>query len=202
MKRGVFRTACVAFVVLLTLASSTAAQVPHKKKDLTRADREAWYKILRWPDEYEKTWGTTHSQTNEAYGGLNFYELGRGVYIVEVNTYTGAYQSGYIFLLYDETKKGGAPAPLLKFKRFGEDEQGRPEPSFEEEIAGTPTFDTLTKQLEIYSKYRGPGDCGSLINYKFVNGNPLVVSAREQTCDDSKPPPDEIDPRRWPRKKL
>jgi hypothetical protein len=202
MNRCVLKTACVAFIVPLLLTSGASAQVPDKKENLTRADREAWYKILRWPEEYEKTWSKTHEYSDVSYGGLAFHPLGRGEYLVEVNTYSGAYQPGYIFMLYDETKKADAPARLLKFKRFGEDSQGRPAPSFEEEIAGTPTFDAKTKQLEILSKYRGPGDCGSLIRYKFVDGNSLVVSAREQACDDSHARPAQIDPRRWPLKKL
>jgi Protein of unknown function (DUF1176) len=202
MNRGRLKTACVSFIVLLILAASAAAQdVPRKKQNLTRDDREAWRKVLRWPDEYEKAWSNTHDSGDADYGGLAFHRLGRGKYLVEVNTYPGAYQSGYIFMLYDEAKKPTGPARLLKLKVFGEDERGRPSPSFEEEVAGLPTFNAATRQLEIFSKYRGPGDCGSIIRYKFVNDSPVVVEAREQDCDDNRKQ-DEINPRQWPRKKL
>lgn len=202
MKQNRLKTAGVSFVILLILAASAAAQeVTRKKQNLTRTDREAWSKVLRWPDEYENVWRKTHDSSEASYGGLTFHSLGRGKYLVEINTYPGAYQSGYIFMLYDEAKSLAGPARLLKLKVFGKDERGRPSPSFEEEIAGFPAFNAATRQLEIISKYRGPGDCGSLIRYRFVNDSPVVAEAREQNCDDAGKQ-DEINPRRWPRKKL
>jgi hypothetical protein len=125
MKRGFLETACVAFVVLFALAPGGSAQAHAKKKNLTRADREAWYKILRWPAELEDDWREAHE--NSGYGGLNFYDLGRGRYLVEVDAYPVAHQSGFVYLLYDERNEPNGPGRLLLLKGFeGKDESGHP----------------------------------------------------------------------------
>jgi hypothetical protein len=199
--RARFGAACVVCAALLVCAATAAAQeVPRKKSNLTRADRAAWYKVLRWPDEFEERWQQAHRNSEPSYSGLTFHELGGGQHLVEINVFPGGYQPIYIFMLYDERTARAGPGRLLRFKRFGEDARGRPAPVFETEIFGFPEFKARTRRLEIYSKSRGSGDCGSFITYRFAGGTPVVAEARERDCVD--PPPDVIDPRRWPRKKL
>jgi hypothetical protein len=198
MKRGLLKSACVAFVALLALASCAAAQTP-AKKNLTRADRDAWYKILRWPAELEDEWRRAHE--NSAYGGLSFYGLGRGKYLVEVDAYAAAHQSGFVYMIYDERKKPNGPGHMLLLKGFeSSDEGGSPLP-YSTVSAAFAKFHAKTRVLEIYSKFRAQGDCGLYVRYRFVGTRPVVVEARGRGCDDNGRPGLQ-DYSRWPRKKL
>lgn len=194
------KAAILSFVVLLALAASTSAQVPRKGENLTRAERDAWYKILRWPAEYENNWRKAHE--NSDYGGLSFYDLGRGKYLVEVEAYPVAYQAGFIYVIYDERNKPNGPGRLLLLKGFeSKDKSGHPLP-YSEVSAAVTKFHAKTKVLEIYSKYRAAGDCGLYVRYKFINSRPVVIEAREQKGDLGGRRPSQLDPYRWPRKKL
>jgi hypothetical protein len=193
------KAAGASFVLLLTLAAGASAQTLRKGTDLTRAEREAWYKILRWPAEYENAWRREHE--NSGYGGLSFYDLGRGKYLVEVDAYPVAYQTGFIYMLYDAAKEPNGPGRLLLLKGFqAEDERGRPLPY--SKVSGFTSFDAKKKVLEVISKYRAAGDCGLYVRYKFVGPRPFVVEARERKCDAGRGHIADLDPSRWPRKKL
>jgi hypothetical protein len=199
-KRDRLKSAGLSFFVLLTLATSASAQAPRKKENLTRAEREEWYQILRWPAELENDW--RKSAEGSTYGGLSFYKLGRGKYLVEVNAYPVAYQSGYIYMIYDEANRPKGPGRLLLLKGFETvDESGRPL-SYSKVSAIVSKFHAKTKALEVFSKYRAAGDCGLYVRYKFINRRPVVVEAREQDCDVSGRRTVQLDPHRWPRKKL
>jgi hypothetical protein len=198
MKQGFLKTACVTLVALLALASCAAAQTL-AKKNLTRADRDAWYKILRWPTELEDDWRKANENSN--YGGLNFYGLGRGKYLVEVKAYAVAYQSGFVYMIYDERTKPNGPERMLLLKGFeSSDEGGNPLP-YSMVSAAFAKFHAKTRVLEIYSKFRAQGDCGLYVRYRFVGTRPVVVEARGRDCDDDGRPGLQ-DYSRWPRKKL
>ena len=177
-------------------ARMSAAQAPQKKTNLTRTDREAWYRILTWPAEFEERFQHTRHGNMSDEGGLAFHRLGQGKYLVEINIYSGAYQPGYIFMYYAEAGHASSPARLLEFKRYSREEDGSVTSAYETEIAGSPTFNRRTTQLQIYSKSRGIGDCGSLVSYKFMGEWPVVVEARAQPCyqDEARRV---VDPQRW-----
>ena len=174
----------------------SAAQAPQKKTNLTRTDREAWHRILQWPEEFEERFHHTRPGAMSDEGGLVLHRLGQGQYLVEINISSGAYQPIYIFMYYDEANHASSPARLLEFKRYSRGEDGRVTSAYETEIAGLPTFNRRTTQLQIYSKSRGIGDCGSLVTYKFVGERPVVVEARVQACyqDEARWV---VDPQRW-----
>jgi hypothetical protein len=164
---------------------------------LTTKDRAAWYEILKWPKKCEEAFHQT-SPLEKSNAGVEFYSLGRGEYLVEVVCYSGAYQPGSIIMYYNERKPLSARA--LKLKGFEtEDEQGKS--LGYSEISGLTEFNRKRKELEILSKYRGTGDCGMFVRYRITRGDAIVIEAREQECDDNRNSRD-IDPRRWPRKKL
>ncbi|HEV7893103.1 MAG TPA: hypothetical protein VGP08_20980 [Pyrinomonadaceae bacterium] len=193
------KAACISFVVLLALAVCASAQGLRKGENLTRDERDEWYKVLRWPAKYEDAWRREYEDTT--YGGLSFYDLGRGKYLVEVGAYTAAHQSGYVYLLYDEEHKPEGPGRLLRLKGFEtKDARGRRLP-YSEVSAAFAKFHTKTRVLEIYSKYRASGDCGLYVRYRFVAARPVVIEARGRDCDDEDRPGLQ-DYARWPRKKL
>jgi len=184
----------IAITLGLVFASSALAQTRLKKTKLTKSDRAAWRKILGWPGECEEAFQKTY-RSNE-YAGLEFFHLAPKQYLVQVTCYPGAYQPGYILMFYDEAL---GKANLLKLKRYEREENGRVTSYVESEILGLPTFNAKTKELEIFSKSRGPGDCGYLATYTFINGKPVVKEARAQACNSDADFNRVHNPRRWPK---
>jgi len=179
---------------ILILTSSVMAQTPLKKAKLTKSDRAEWRKILAWPSECEETFQEQYKDDN--YAGLEFHRLAPKQNLVEILCYRGAYQPGRVFMFLDEAK---GRSKLLEFKTYSREKDGRVKTYVESEIAGLTDFDTKTKELKIFSKSRGPGDCGSLVIYKFINGKLLVKEARAQSCEDDANFDRVHDPRQWPK---
>jgi hypothetical protein len=199
-KCGGLKAASASLVVLFTLAAYAPAQAPRKGASLTRAERDEWYKILRWPAMYEDAW--RKEPESLAGGGLSFYGLGRGKYLVEVHAYVVPYQTGYLYMLYDDKHKPDGPGRLLLLRGFEtEDARGRRLPYSEVSAVAT-KFHSKTKVLEVVSKYRAAGDCGLYARYRFVGPRPVVLETRERECGLGGRGPARLDWSRWPRKKL
>lgn len=172
---------------------------PHPPlKQLKREHRAEWLKIINWPADCENAFQKTYSNKDaQAFSGLEFYRVGKQERLVKITCYPGAYQPGSIYAWYDEKTN---VARLLKFKgRESQDDTGK-ELSYSE-INGLETWHAKTQVLEIFSKYRGLGDCGFWGRYQFSRSNPVLIEARERECDDSSPPKS-IAPRRWPQKRF
>lgn len=166
------------------------AQVPDGKA-LTLAEREQWHKQLKWPDEFEEQFKETRAGND---GGMTFHPLGQGRHLAEIRIYPGAYQPGYIYLLYDEAKRA---AVLLDFMHYERGAKGQVKTYSEPEIAGSPEFDRKRGTLRMFAKSRGPGDCGSLVTYEFSSGKAVAVEVRARACDDKRAPV--VDPEKWPK---
>lgn len=189
--RRAFRNLFAACALLAAaMALSAQVQVPDEK-GLTLAEREQWRRQLKWPDEYEQQFRETRVGDD---GGLLFYALGHGRHLVEIRIFPGAYQPGYIYMLYDEA---GHAAVLLDFMHYERGARGRVKTYSEPELAGSPNFDRKRGTLRMFTKSRGPGDCGSLVTYEFSSGKAVAVDARAQACDDNRTPA--IDPKKWPK---
>src|ERR1700724_3238831 len=63
------------------------------------------------------------------------------------------------------------------------------------ELSGLPPFARRTRQLRILNKFRGPGDCGTLATYRFVEGVPELAELRAKLACDGK---GAEAPERWP----
>ena len=180
------------------VVSVSIAQVPRKKAYLTKLDREAWRKILKIPADCEESFQSSYRSDSTNFGALEFNRLSNSKFLVSITCYGGAYQPGFIYAYYDEGKPSSTR--LLKLKGFEtEDDDGKSLPY--SLINGFDTLNERTRELEVFSKYRGPGDCGLFVRYKFVGSRPVVEEARKQDCDDKRMRPT-TDYRRWPRKRL
>jgi hypothetical protein len=188
--RGLRFRALTFLLLALVPLGPAAAQVPDGK-DLTLAEREHWRKQLGWPDEFESQFSETRAGDG---GGMRFYSLGAGRHLAEIMIFPGAYQPGYIYMLYDEAKRA---AVLLTFRHYERGERERVRTYSEPEIAGLPEFDAKRGTLRMFTKSRGPGDCGSLVTYEFSSGKAVPVEARARACDDQRPPV--VDPEKWPK---
>ena len=189
---GVFKVG-----ILLLFSPLTYGQgISHPPlKQTKREHRAEWFKIINWPADCEEAFQKIYSdKDDQAFSGLEFYRVGKQEHLVKITCYPGAYQPGSIYAWYDAKTNA---ARLLKFKgRESPDDAGK-ELAYSE-INGFGTWQAKTQVLEIFSKYRGLGDCGFWGRYKFSRGQPVLIEARERDCDDS-PTSKFLNPRRWPQ---
>ncbi|HYP27265.1 MAG TPA: DUF1176 domain-containing protein [Blastocatellia bacterium] len=160
-----------------------------KKSDITYEDRKAWRAFLKWPDDCEEAF----DYPDKSLGGVEVHRLSDRQHLVAVTCTLGAYQGYQFYYFYDET--GPEPAAkLLTFEsRESQDNDSLTE-TRTEEVWGQPTFDEKTKELKVFNRFRGPGDCGILATYEFVNGEPKLKELRAKTACDGK---DGGGPEKW-----
>jgi hypothetical protein len=173
-------------------ASRTAAPSPPRRKaDLTRADRPAWRQILGWPADCEEAFQASAAPDAP---GLSVYVLPSGRSLVEVRCAWGAYQGSQVYYLYDETRQPPGVLPLTFEVRESPDERSLVKGE-SREVWGLSTFDPQTRQLSVLNKFRGPGDCGTLATYRFVDGKAQLAKLRAKVACDGQG--DEA-PEKWP----
>ncbi len=173
--------------------SGAAAPPSRLKKDhLTYADRVAWRAALKWPQDCEESF----DDSDKSLAGLEFFELSAKHYLVQVTCDLGAYQGTYSFLLLDESRVPSA-SKLLRFVNYedsGEAGSIRLQKEETAQLAGLPEFDAATKELRVFDKFRGPGDCGVLATYSFSNDQPTLALLQGKLECDGKGP---FDPQQW-----
>jgi len=167
---------------------------------LTVADREAWQKVLQWPDQLEDQWRSSRTTNEPAQSGLAFHSLGRGNYLVQIEVQESSYQPRYLFMYYSESSK--APSRILKLKTYegDDDDVNKISTKLTAEVEGTPSFDSAKKQLVFHTKGRGTGDCGSLVRYEITPTRAIPTEARVHACFDDYSL-GITDPHRWRRVK-
>lgn len=163
-----------------TVQTPLQSDIVPKKANLSHKDREAWRKIIKWPDSCEEAFDST---MNKETAGLEFYNLSEKQYLIEVICTFGAYQGFQVYSYLDETKSP-ADAKLLTFPAYGSKDENKLEKKETEELWGVSEFDFKTKQLTILNKFRGLGDCGTLATYGFHGGDVQLKELRAKlTCD-------------------
>ena len=194
-----FKLLIISMLILLS-GSLCVAQVPAKKTGLTVTDRGEWQNILHWPVEFEEQWRRSRTNTDPDRSGLVFYSLGQGNYLVAVEVQESSYQPRYLFMHYSEFRK--TPVRLLELKTYegDDDDVNKVSTKLLTEVEGVPTFDTANKQLVLYVKGRGTGDCGSLVRYKITPTRAIPIQARVHACFDDYSL-GITDPMRWRRLK-
>lgn len=65
------------------------------------------------------------------------------------------------------------------------DETGDFERTSKKMVGGVTSFDPRKKLLTIFSKSRGPGDCGSLAEYRLTDRELELETFRYRDCGDS-----------------
>ncbi len=184
------------FLILVTLAFARATP-PSITSEMTYTDRQAWHTFLKWPQSYEDTFLETHSNLaadDPAY--MNFYPLESDWYLLEIQTYLGAYQPGYIYMAYNEKWQEGF---LLSFPHVSS-QNASYSLSSNIEVAGLPTFNAETKELKLFSRARGVGGCGDLSRYRFESSFAYLVEMHSQSCEEADKQGEEmiLAPQDWP----
>lgn len=162
-----------------------------KRSGITYEDRKAWREVLKWPDECEEAF----DYPDKSLGGIEVYRLADGQYLVEVTCTLGAYQGYQLFYFYDETAQKPEAALLAFESRESQDGDSLVETRVTE-VWGEATFDESTKELRVFNRFRGPGDCGILATYEFVGREPKLKELRAKpACDGN----DAGGPEKWKR---
>lgn len=168
--------------------------------------RETWRVRLQWPNECEeefkefsKDWDQGEDTGLFAGGadaglGARVYPLAGRSRLALVQCGMAAYQAPFVALLFEEDAPG--PGRLLSFKQYDREASGKVKVTDAPDLAGEATFIEKDKTLTVFALARGIGDCGSFVTYAFDTGQPKVVQARAQACNDRQKPV--IDPKKWP----
>ncbi|HVF89547.1 MAG TPA: DUF1176 domain-containing protein [Blastocatellia bacterium] len=162
-----------------------------KKTGLTYEDRKSWREVLKWPDECEQAF----DYPDKSLSGIDVYRLADNRYLVAVTCTLGAYQGYQSFYLYDETK----PEPVARLLTFESRESQEDDSLIETrttEVWGQADFDEKTKELKVFNRFRGVGDCGFLATYEFSDGEPKLKELRAKPACDGK---DGGGPEKWRR---
>jgi len=171
-------------------APAASARLPLAKPDLTLADRAAFRRALGWSGDCEAAFDAR----NSSYGGIEVDTLTPGRYLIGVVCARGAYQGYRTYYYYDETRQPPAARALAFETRESPDERSLVRTTTRE-LWGLPSFDRRTRQLRVLNKFRGPGDCGTLATYRFVEGVPELAELRAKLACDGK---GAEEPERWP----
>ena len=162
------------------------------------AERARLRAILGWPEDCEQSFQdlvSPQGRDADTMGtGVATHALGDGRMLFVVQCDQAAYQSTFVVLLQD---KADGPGRLLRFPLYDR-EGGKVTRSEGTDLAGLDDFNDKTKELSIYYKGRGIGDCGSQVRYAFpVTGAPKVVEARAKGCSKN-PTEKDADVSTWP----
>jgi hypothetical protein len=160
-------------------ASTQAKQSSPKTTSLTYEDRKAWRAILQWPDSCE----TGFDSREGTWSGLTFWPIGPKGYLIEVQCFLAAYQANNMYAWYD----GETQPPSSKFLTFTVylSEDGKTiAPEEVTELNGLSEFDAKQRELQVTTKSRGLGDCGSFARYEIQNGAAILKEFRAKfQCD-------------------
>lgn len=111
----------------------------------------------------------------------------RGRFLIELDCGSGAYNTRKFYLLYDETR---LPATLTRlrfpYRAFGSerDPHAAIPPLIMVDAIGTRAYDVKRRELIVLVKFRGMGDCGIFMRYRFEGDAPVIDEMRVKSpCD-------------------
>ena len=148
--------------------------------------------MLRWPETCEEAHDSTAIHADAA---LKFHPIAPRRWVVKVDCTLGAYQGYAIYLLLDERVTPPA-VTLLQFRTYTAPEERKLVRTVTTELWGQAEIHDDTKELVVWNRYRGPGDCGALVTYALASGRPRVKEFRSKNVCDGL---GAEGPGRWPR---
>jgi len=173
--------AALATALLLAVAAAAWAGTGGLPGTHTEADRAAWRALLHWPRACDEAWqpgvdgaGIVLSATPSA-----------GLRLVEVTCSLAAYQSELTLYLVGPRHHVAGPVVLATYSAAA---AGRPRVVRESVLLGVLGFTPRTGRLTLFTKFRGPGDCG-IYTVASLRGQRLATTeVRPKLACDGKPP--------------
>lgn len=169
----------------------------------TSAHRKLWKEVLKWQDGKSFTFhdfGETDLADDYDRSGLEFYDLGDNLWLLEVELGYGAYNGEYVFYYLDERDK--ATFYPVQFRHFTWDCWAEIKEYTDTILTGSVWFDEETSTIGVFYKGRGIGDFGEFATYQFRDGKTQLIEFRrldfpdddENWNIDDTPPPEEWEP--------
>lgn len=166
----------------------------------TYAHRKLWREVLKWQDGDSFTFhdfGETELADDYNRSGLEFYDLGDNLWLLEVELGFGAYNGEYVFYYLDERDK--ATFRPVQFRHFTWDDWDEIKEYKDSILAGSVWFDEDTSTIGVFYKGRGKGDFGEFATYQFRDGKTQLIEFRRRGFPDDDenwniedtPPPEE-----------
>lgn len=119
------------------------------------------------------------------------FSLDEQTYLMQVGCFSAAYQANFEFWQYEKTESGVTFTPLM-LTSFNQNSSGDPIREETKTLAGLATYSPATRSLNIFTKFRGIGDCGSMADYQLKNGKfELVKYQAKFDCDGNYVEPDD-----------
>lgn len=170
-------------------ATSVVYPISLSRPAKTYGDRLKWQALLQWPqaENWHFGWGkdleTGEYDLSSEFSGLEFFNLRRNKWLLEVTVGYGAYNGTYRYYFLDETRYQPVWQEVL-FRSFywNEVDEIREAPS--PEIDGNAWFDPERNLIQTFYKARGIGDTGHLISYKFADGTATLLEYRQKLEND------------------
>lgn len=161
----------IASLLLLTCTVHAQQYDPISNKNKSAEDtRKEWRKILRWSDKCEELFDSDEG----IHSGIKFWNLDSDKYLVEVECGLLAYQRLQIYYFYDRSSK---LSRLLSFSSYYKKGSGQILSEEDPELGGYAGFDASSKELTVWTKFRGDSDCGALAIYSISPAG--VVALKE-----------------------
>jgi hypothetical protein len=175
VKRADEATADAASRAPAAAAAATAnAAAPLPRGDLSLADRAKWRSILKWSDDCESSFQSSHAGTDP---GLVFHDLASRLTVVEILCAAGSYQPSSTFVRLDE--RGPAPAAtVLRFPVYEAENGATLTNTVSAEIWGEISIDAAAPVMTVLNVARQTADCGIWTRYDIAGETPAVTDAR------------------------
>lgn len=191
--RWTFNLSLFSLMALLTLPAcgggSSGSVVPATGPKAEQI-RLKWYRRLEWPTE-----NCPVEPVYEGDPGINYFPLDEGQALVQVVCYLGAYQgNSFIYWLNHDRVR------LLRFRRCINDDEAAENCILQPvtEITNLVKVDAQHREIILLYKYRGIGDCGQWLRYRFNDGKTSLLEMRIRNCPEEELPGEWLPPEHWP----
>jgi hypothetical protein len=168
---------------------------PLPRSNLSLSDRARWRSILKWPDDCETAFQSSHAGSDP---GLIFHEVAPQLTIVAILCAAGSYQSSATMVRLDE--RGSAPAAAtLRFPVYETADGATVTNTESAEIWGEIAIDSAPPVVTVLNLARQTADCGIWTRYDIAGANPVVTEARARLpCPERARPAIRSDPHHPP----
>lgn len=175
------------FFLIVLLSIITGCQLIKNDPTLqtTEISKEVRLKILQeiYLNKDELTLCNNDFDQSLSLNSSSVYPLSNGQYLVEILCFFGAYQGNYQYFFYQSTSLN-PKIELLSFQEFIQSNTNDLIVQNNSNLGGIPDFDLNTKNLTIFRKYRGLGDCGVFARYEWRQSRFELLEYRiKDKCD-------------------
>lgn len=149
---------------------------------LASADRALWRARLHWKDECEE--GFLATSPGEL--GIDATDLGGGKQLVRVSCELGAYNPASTWF-FVERANGREKVSALSFPTYEVPDEFSTRAVTSPTLRGLDDLDVKRRELSVWRKFRGVGDCGISARYRVEGGKVRVLAIAAKLACDGEP---------------